>query len=153
MSRSLGLSNLAKGLDSSGSITYINDSSTLTSNDIQSAIDELDINKVERTSITGSAEIPAGTELERDSSPQEGYFRFNTDTSQFEGYNGAEWGEIGGGGGATGGGNDQVFIENDQVVTTNYEIGAGRNALTTGPVEVNSGVVITVPDGSRWVIL
>ena len=57
------------------------------------------------------------------------------------------------GGGATGGGDDQVFFENDQVVTANYSITVGKNASTTGPVEIDDGVVVTIPDGSRWVIL
>jgi hypothetical protein len=55
--------------------------------------------------------------------------------------------------GATGGGSDQVFVENDQTVTTNYTIPAGKNAMTTGPIEINAGVVITVSSGARWVII
>jgi hypothetical protein len=58
-----------------------------------------------------------------------------------------------GGGGATGGGTDQVFIQNDQVITTNYGIPQGKNAMSTGPLTVNSGITVTIPDGSRWLIL
>jgi hypothetical protein len=61
------------------------------------------------------------------------------------------WAQIGGG--ATGGGDDQVFVENDQIVTTSYTIPTGKNAMTTGPVTINSGVSVTVPSGSRWVVL
>lgn len=57
------------------------------------------------------------------------------------------------GGGATGGGTDQVFYENDQVVTTSYSITAGKNAMSTGDVTINTGVTVTVPTGSRWVII
>ena len=53
---------------------------------------------VPQTSSTGSAEIPAGTDAERDGTPSAGYFRFNTDSGNFEGYDGTSWGEIGGGG-------------------------------------------------------
>jgi hypothetical protein len=56
-------------------------------------------------------------------------------------------------GGALGGGTDQVFYENDQVITTNYTITSGKNAMTTGPVTINSGVTVTVPSGSSWVII
>jgi hypothetical protein len=56
-------------------------------------------------------------------------------------------------GGATGGGSDQVFYENDQTVTTNYTITTNRNAVTAGPVTVNSGVTVTIPDGSNWVVV
>lgn len=59
----------------------------------------------------------------------------------------------GAGGGATGGGSDQVFLENDKVVTTSYSIPSTKNAMSTGPVTINSGVTITVPTDSRWVIL
>jgi len=77
--------------------------------------------------------------------------RFNTDSTQFEGYNGTAWGSLGGG--ATGGAGDQVFVENDQVVTADYTITAGRNASTTGPLEIQDGVTVSVPDGSRLVVL
>ena len=59
----------------------------------------------------------------------------------------------GGGGGATGGGSDEVFYENDQVVTTNYSITASHNAMSVGPITINNGVTVTVPSGSRWVLL
>ena len=109
---------------------------------------------VSRTSATGSAGIPAGTAAQRDGTPNAGYFRFNTDLASFEGYNGSTWGAIGGGGGgATGGGSDQIFVENDQVVTTNYTIPADKNAMSTGPITINSGVTITVSTGARYVVI
>ena len=107
---------------------------------------------VDQTSTTGAAEIPAGTLAQRDQTPSAGYFRFNIESEQFEGYNGTSWGSVGGGG-ATGGGGDQVFIENDQVVNNNYTITVGRNAMSTGPITVEDGVVITIPDGVRWVVI
>ena len=55
--------------------------------------------------------------------------------------------------GATGGSTDQVFYENDQVVTTNYTISTNRNAMTAGPITVNSGVTVTIPTGSEWSIV
>jgi hypothetical protein len=61
------------------------------------------------------------------------------------------WAQIGGG--ATGGGNDQVFVENSQTVTSTYSIPSGKSAMSTGPITINSGVVVTVPSGSRWVVL
>jgi hypothetical protein len=71
--------------------------------------------------------------------------------SKFEGYNGTSWGSVGGG--ATGGGSDAVFVENDQVVSSNYTIPASKNAMSTGPISVNSGVTVTVSSGARWVII
>lgn len=55
--------------------------------------------------------------------------------------------------GATGGGTDQVFYQNDQVVTTNYTIPADKNAMSTGPVTINSGVTVTVSTGARYVVI
>ena len=54
---------------------------------------------------------------------------------------------------AEGGGTDQVFFENDQAVTTNYQLSAGKNALSAGPITINSGVTVTVPSGQSWVIV
>jgi hypothetical protein len=58
-----------------------------------------------------------------------------------------------GGGGATGGGADQVFFQNSQVVTTSYTITTGKNAMSAGPITINSGVVVTIPSGSVWTIV
>lgn len=108
---------------------------------------------VAKTSATGSAEMPAGTTAQRDVSPSAGYLRFNSSDSSFEGYDGSAWGAIGGGGGASGGGSDAIFYENGQTITTSYSITASTNAMSTGPLTVNSGVSVTVPSGSRWVVL
>ena len=102
---------------------------------------------------TGAVELPEGTEAQRPGTPATGMIRFNSDATSFEGYNGIEWGEIGGGGGATGGGTDQVFYENDQIVTTNYTIEADKNAMTTGPIDIDNGVTVTVETGARWVVI
>jgi hypothetical protein len=106
---------------------------------------------VGKTGSTGSAVVPAGTQAQRDGSPAAGYFRFNSDTSSFEGYNGTAWGSVGGG--ATGGGADAVFVENGQTVTTNYTIPATKNAMSTGPITINSGVTVTVSSGARYVVI
>jgi hypothetical protein len=46
-----------------------------------------------------------------------------------------------------------VFVENETVVTANYTLPVGKNAESVGPITVNAGVVITIPDGQRWVVL
>lgn len=55
--------------------------------------------------------------------------------------------------GAVGGGTDHVFYENDILITSNYTITTNKNAMTAGPVTVQSGVVVTVPTGSVWTIV
>jgi hypothetical protein len=62
----------------------------------------------------------------------------------------AQWVSVGG---ATGGGSDQIFYLNGQTVTVDYSIPSGKNASTTGDITIDSGVTVTVPSGSRWVIL
>lgn len=99
---------------------------------------------------TTALKIPVGTTAQEPTGAV-GKIRYNTDTSSYEGYNGTAWAALGGG--ATGGGTDQIFVENGQFVTTDYTIPATRNAMTTGPITVNSGVVVTVSSGSRWVVL
>lgn len=57
------------------------------------------------------------------------------------------------GGGAAGSGADDVFYENSQTVTANYTLTTGKNAMSAGPITVNSGVVVTVPSGSTWTVV
>jgi hypothetical protein len=57
------------------------------------------------------------------------------------------------GGGATGGGSDEIFFENGQTVTTNYTITNGKNAMSAGPIAINSGVTVTVGSGEVWIVL
>jgi hypothetical protein len=100
---------------------------------------------------TTALELPDGTTGQRPGSPVNGMIRYNTTLSTFEGYKNAAWGAIGGG--ATGGGSDDVFYENGQTVTTNYTLSTNKNAVTAGPVTVNSGVTVTIPSGSSWVVV
>ena len=131
--------------NTSSNISRIYDGSTWSNVSVSSAT------VVSKTSSTGSAVVPAGSQAQRDGSPSAGYFRFNSDSNSFEGYNGSAWGAVGGG--ATGAGGDAVFYENGQTVTTSYTLTANSNAMSTGPITVNSGVTVTVPSGSRWVVL
>jgi len=101
---------------------------------------------------TNSLNLPVGTTAQRDGSPAVGMFRYNSTLNVFEGYKNTGWGEIGGGAGATGGGTDEVFVETDQNVTTDYTLTANKHAHTVSPT-INSGVTITVPSGAILVIL
>jgi hypothetical protein len=99
---------------------------------------------------TGSITLPNGTTGQRPTAAS-GMIRYNLTTSGFEGYAGGEWGSIGGG--ATGAGGDQVFYENELTVTTSYTLTTNRNAMSTGPITIDSGATVTIPSGQRWVIL
>jgi hypothetical protein len=100
-------------------------------------------------SATDAIRVAAGTTAERPTGAA-GMIRYNSTLGQFEGY-GVAWGTIGGG--AKGAGSDQVFFENDQSVTTSYTLTTSKNAVTAGPITINSGVVVTIPSGSTWVVV
>ena len=100
---------------------------------------------------TTALELPDGTTAQRPGSPVNGMIRYNTTLNQFEGYKASAWGAIGGG--ATGGSSDDIFYENGQTVTTNYTLSTGKNAMSAGPITINSGVTVTVPSGQSWVIV
>jgi hypothetical protein len=57
------------------------------------------------------------------------------------------------GSGATGGGGDQIFVQNGQTVTTSYTIPTNFNAMSTGPITINAGVVVTIPANSVWAVI
>ena len=48
---------------------------------------------------------------------------------------------------------NKVFFENDKVVSVNYQITSTKNAMTAGPVTINSGIGVTVPSGCAWTIV
>ena len=43
--------------------------------------------------------------------------------------------------------------ENANTISANYSIASGNNAVSAGVITINSGVTVTVPSGSRWVIV
>ena len=94
--------------------------------------------------------LPVGTTATRPTG-QTGLVRFNTDRNQFEGYNNTTWSGIGDQ--PVGGGVNRVFFENDITMTDNYTITSGKNAMSAGPITVNSGVVLTIPAGSVYTIV
>lgn len=102
---------------------------------------------VEKTSATGSAVIPSGTTAQRDGSPANGYFRYNSSLASFEGYVGGAWGGVGG---AQAGG---VIFENALTISANYTLTTSKNGLSVGPITIGSGVTVTIPSGQRWVVL
>jgi hypothetical protein len=45
------------------------------------------------------------------------------------------------------------YVENAATVAVSSTITTGNNAMSAGPVTINSGVTVTVPTGSRWVVV
>jgi hypothetical protein len=83
---------------------------------------------------TGSLALPNGTTIQRAGTG----IRYNTTFGQYEGYdvNTGQWSSIGGG--ATGSAGNQIFYENSPLVTASYTLTSGKNAMTTGPMQVIS---------------
>ena len=104
----------------------------------------------ERTGTTGTLSVPSGTTAQRATTLGVG-IRYSTTLSSFEGYNGTSWGQIGGG--ATGAGGNSVFVENDQIVTADYTLTANKNAMSAGPITINTGITVTIPTGATWSVV
>jgi len=45
------------------------------------------------------------------------------------------------------------LYEHANTISANYTITSGNNAMSAGVMTINSGVTVTVPSGSRWVIV
>jgi hypothetical protein len=55
--------------------------------------------------------------------------------------------------GIASGANNDIFWENGQNVTSNYTITDGKNAMSAGPITINSGVTVTVGAGETWTVI
>ena len=112
------------------------------------------LGQVITTAATTPPSSPANGQLWWDStSGRLKLYYADADTSQWVDATTGYVGYTGSNGGATGAGNDRSFFENDQSVSTSYSITAGKNAMTIGPITINSGVTVTVPSGQRWVVI
>jgi hypothetical protein len=45
------------------------------------------------------------------------------------------------------------LVVNSNTVSTSYSIPSGSSALSAGPITVSGGATVTIPSGSRWVVL
>lgn len=95
---------------------------------------------------TGFLNLPAGTTAQRPTSAEVGMIRYNTDLETVEGYDGVEWQRLSGA-------VDDLFYENARNVTEDYTVSTTRNTMTIGPITIESGVTVTIPDGARWVVI
>lgn len=63
-------------------------------------------------------------------------------------YTSGYWGQVGGGAQAQG-----VVYENGQTITANYTMTTGKNGISAGPITIDTGITVTIPDDSNWVIV
>jgi hypothetical protein len=108
--------------------------------------------------------VPIGTSAQRPTGAN-GMFRYNVDTSTFEGFANGAWGSIAGSGvgggyykgnaGAAGNTIDKgnLYRINSNTQSNNITIVDGENALTAGPMVIANGINLTVETGGRVVIV
>jgi len=113
----------------------------------------------------GDANISVTDDLTTIADPGQGDLAYHTVQARmyvhYEDEDSKQWvdaspaGDAGGGGNGTtkGGGEDLVFQENTMVCTANYTLTPDRSALSAGPITINDGVTISLPDNQNWVIL
>ena len=101
---------------------------------------------------TGGAVGGPWTTGGRPATPTDGLTGFNTDLNKLETWDSTNSAWVTSGG-ATGAGGNDVFYENGQTVTSNYTITTNKNAMSAGPITINSGVAVTVPSGAVWTIV
>ena len=46
-----------------------------------------------------------------------------------------------------------AVYENSNTITANYTMTSSKNGVSAGPVTVATGITVTIPTGSRWVIV
>src|SRR6056300_1662596 len=114
-------------------------------------------------SSTDAIHMPVGTTAQRPSSPAAGYFRYNSDDGQFEGYT-TEWGAIAGSGGAsametnnfTGDGSTTAFTLSSTVASEDNLIVFIEGIYQNKGDYVASGTTITfdtAPVNSRRIVV
>ena len=53
----------------------------------------------------------------------------------------------------TGGLSVTGIVVSSTTITTSFSIPSGYSGSSVGPISVSSGITVTIPSGSRWVIL
>jgi hypothetical protein len=54
---------------------------------------------------------------------------------------------------AAAGAQDNIFYENGQTVTADRTIGSTTNAMSSGPITIDTGVTVTISTGGNWAIV
>lgn len=149
-----GLS-VANGSGVGGNPTITLNSNTASSNNtvvLRDGSGNFAANHVTVSRLTAQNIIQLPDQTATNSTPAAGQVRYNSSTAKFEGYT-DQWRPIDTAGAAVGGNDDQVFFENQTTVNYDYQITAGRNAMSVGPITILPGVTVTIGADQRWVIL
>lgn len=91
-------------------------------------------------SSTGALTISKGTQAQRPGTAVSGMLRFNTDNSQFEGYNGSAWASVGG-----------AAISNDTATSSNlYPVFAGATSGTALTIYTSNAKLLYKPSTGEF---
>ena len=116
----------------------------LAATDVQSALNELDAEKVIRTSATGSAVIPSGTTLERPANPVLGELRGNLDNRKFEAFDGVDWVELTTASSGAGGTTIMTGVYRfDSILNTTQDPGTGDIRLNTNTWAATTQIAVS----------
>jgi hypothetical protein len=95
------------------------------------------------TALTIADNVVDEANLKVSNTPTNGYAL----TAQSGNTGGLTWAEIESGNTTANG-----MWEHAHTISSNYSITSGNNAIAAGPITINTGVSVTVPTGSTWVI-
>ena len=95
------------------------------------------------TALTIADNVVDEANLKVSNEPTNGYFL----SAQSGDTGGLTWAEV-----ASGNTTSNGLYEHAHTISSNYSITSGNNALTAGAITINSGVSVTIPTGSTWVI-
>jgi len=109
---------------------------------------------VTATSFSGDGSALTGLPAGYTDSDVDAHLNYSTATTgQVLSFSGSDYDWVDAASGAGGGGSDEIFWENGQNVTTNYTITNGKNAMSAGPITIDSGVTVTVGAGETWTVV
>jgi hypothetical protein len=101
---------------------------------------------------TDSIKVPVGTTAERPATPDAGFVRFNTDLDTFEGYNGAEWGGLGGASEK-----DTAVATTSPTTCETFAVASYRSATITAQITQGSnyqvGKYLVIHDGATATLI
>ena len=95
------------------------------------------------TALTIADNVVDEANLKVSNSPTNGYFL----SAQSGNTGGLTWAEV-----TSSNTTSNGLWEHAHTISSNYSITSGNNAIAAGPITINSGVSVTVPTGSTWVI-
>lgn len=120
---------------------------------IEEALDEIpNLNtKVGKTGDDGAAYIPLGTTAQRPTFPVAGHFRFNTEEGSFEGFDGTDWGPIGGFADQAGNAGKMLITDGTNASWSHSPSAvAVGTAAVVGEIRCSGPIRVIVPSDIRW---